>query len=91
MMLLGTGAFAQLGDFKIGAGLGVGTTGIAIDVSGTYGNYLGARFGVDIMPNIKVKTDIDLKTEGVNKQVSQLTNEINQLNTQLIATGRQPV
>lgn len=88
MMLLGSGAFAQLGDFRIGAGVGVGTTGIDIDVSATYGNYLGARFGVDIMPNFKVKTDINLKTEGVNKQVSQLTNEINQLNATLPPSQR---
>ena len=63
LALLSTGAFAQLGDFRIGAGVGVGTTGIDIDVSATYGEYLGARFGVDIMPQIKVKTDINLKLD----------------------------
>lgn len=91
LALLSTGAFAQLGDFRIGAGVGVGTTGIDIDVSATYGEYLGARFGVDIMPQFKYKTDINLKTDGVNKQISQMTNEINQLNVALIAQGKQPV
>lgn len=79
------------GEFKLGAGVGVGTTGIAIDASATYGNYLGARFGVDIMPKFKVNKGIDLKTEDANKQVSQLTNEINELNIQLAAAGMQQI
>lgn len=88
LALLTTGAFAQLGDFRIGAGVGVGTTGIDIDVSATYGNYLGARFGVDIFPSIKVKTDLDLKLEEQNKKISTMTNEINQLNATLPPSQR---
>ncbi len=83
MLLLGSGAFAQLGDFRIGAGVGVGTTGIDIDVSATYGNYLGARFGVDIMPNFKVKTNIDL---GLDPSVTSNVN-INNLKQYVYGAG----
>lgn len=87
LALLSTGAFAQLGDFRIGAGVGVGTTGIDIDVSATYGEYLGARFGVDIFPSIKVKTDLDLKTQDKQQAVTNLINKANDVNTQWQATG----
>lgn len=87
LMLLGMQNVSAQSKFHIGAGVGVGTTGIAIDASATYGDYLGARFGVDIMPKIKVNKDIDLKTEDANKQVSQLTNEIKDLNNQLAEYG----
>ena len=91
MMVLGLQAVSAQKDFRLGAGLGVGTTGIAIDVSATYGNYLGARFGVDIMPKIKVNKDINLDTESKNKQISQMTGEINDLNAQLRSYGMQEV
>ena len=72
---------------NLAVGVGVGTTGIVIDASTTIHNYFGVRFGVDIFPKIKVNKDIDLKTETANKQLSQLTGEINELNTQLVAAG----
>ena len=76
---------------NLGVGIGVGTTGIAIDASTTIHNYFGVRFGVDIMPKIKVNKDINLKTERANKQLSQLTGEINDLNTKLAAAGMETV
>ena len=76
---------------NLGVGVGVGTTGIVIDASTTIHNYFGVRFGVDIMPKIKVNKDINLKTESTNKQLSQLTSEINDLNTKLVAAGMEPV
>lgn len=79
--LQNTSAQVNLGDFKIGAGLGVGTTGIVIDASATYGDYLGARFGVDIMPKIKVNTDINLGTKAASASMSQLTAKANDINT----------
>lgn len=85
LALLSTGAFAQLGDFRIGAGVGVGTTGIDIDVSATYGEYLGARFGVDIMPKFKIDKNIDLDTKGAQANFDQMTAKANQINT---AAGR---
>ena len=87
-MLLTLGASAQV---HFGIGAGAGTTGIALDASFTLGKYVGVRGGVDIMPQIKVSKDIDLKTEDANKKVSQLTNEINQLNQQLVQYGLEPV
>ena len=76
---------------NLGVGVGVGTTGIVIDASTTIHNYLGVRFGVNIMPKIKVNKDINLKTERANKQLSQLTGEINELNAKLAAAGMETV
>ncbi|MBR2184448.1 MAG: hypothetical protein IJ897_03375 [Prevotella sp.] len=76
---------------NVAVGVGVGTTGIVIDASTTIHNYFGVRFGVDIFPKIKVNKDIDLKTEGNNKRLSQLTGEINELNAKLSAAGMETV
>ena len=87
-MFVGMTASAQEATWvpkNLAVGVGVGTTGIVIDASTTIHNYLGVRFGVDIFPKIKVNKDINLKTESANKQLSQLTSEINDLNTKLIA------
>lgn len=91
LVLLSLGASAQMFEPHVGVGVGVGTTGIAIDAGITLNDYLGVRGGVDIMPKFKVNKDIDLKTEDANKKVSQLTNEINQLNAKLEAAGMQTV
>ena len=91
LVLLSLGASAQMFEPHVGIGVGVGTTGIAIDAGITLNDYLGVRGGVDIMPKFKVNKDIDLKTEDANKKVSQLTNEINQLNQKLEAAGMQKV
>lgn len=84
-------ASAQKFDPHFGLGVGVGTTGIAIDASGTFNNYLGARIGVDIVPKIKLSTELDLGTEGSNRKISELTNEINDLNVQLANAGMEQV
>ena len=91
LVLLSLGASAQMFEPHVGVGVGVGTTGIAIDAGITLNDYLGVRGGVDIMPKFKVNKDIDLKTEDANKKVSQLTTEINQLNAKLEAAGMQTV
>ena len=88
VMLLSLGASAQV---HFGIGAGAGTTGIALDASLMDGKYVGIRGGVDIMPQIKVNKDIDLKTEDANKKVSQLTNEIKELNTKLAQYGLEQV
>ena len=75
----------------VGLGVGVGTTGIDIDVSTTINRWFGVRFGVDIMPKFKVNKNINLKTENANKQISQLTSEIQELNTKLVNAGMEPV
>jgi len=43
-----------------GASVGVGTTGVSIDLSTNITDYVGIRAGVDIMPKIKYATDIDI-------------------------------
>ena len=88
VMLLSLGASAQV---HFGIGAGAGTTSIALDASLMVGKYVGIRGGVDIMPQIKVNKDIDLKTEDANKKVSQLTNEIKELNTKLAQYGLEQV
>ena len=88
LVLLSLSVSAQV---KIGVGAGVGTTGIALDASVMVGKYVGVRAGVDIMPQIKVNKEIDLKTEDANKKVSQLTNEIKELNTKLAQYGLEQV
>ena len=45
---------------QLGIGVGVGTPGIVIDASTTINRWFGVRAGVDIMPKIKVNTDLDL-------------------------------
>lgn len=87
----GIASAQRLFDPHFGVGVGVGTTGISIDASGTFNDYLGARVGVDIMPKIKIGKDIDLKTEDKNKKISELTSEINELNTKLANAGMQTV
>ena len=61
------------------------TTGINIDASTMFNRWIGVRAGVDIVPKIKVGTELDLgvedKTQG--KTVSQLTTYIDQLNNYL--------
>lgn len=44
----------------LSVGLNLGTTGIGLDVAMPVGNYVQVRAGVDFMPNIKVKTDLDI-------------------------------
>ena len=76
-MLLTLGASAQV---HFGIGAGAGTTGIALDASFTLGKYVGVRGGVDIMPQIKVKTDINLGTKAASANMAQLTEKANQIN-----------
>ena len=45
----------------LGAGLSVGTTGIAIDLSTCITPYVGLRAGVDIMPGFKYSSDIKVR------------------------------
>ena len=77
LVLLSLSASAQV---KLGVGAGVGTTGIALDASLMVGKYVGVRGGVDIMPQIKVKTDINLGTKAASANMAQLTEKANQIN-----------
>lgn len=46
---------------RVGVGLGVGTEGIGIDASTCLSKYLGVRLGVNFMPDISIKTDVDVE------------------------------
>lgn len=65
---------------QLGLGVGVGTTGIVIDASTTLNRWLGIRAGVDIMPEIKVNTDLDLGTQGLNNDFQDMTRRAEQIN-----------
>ena len=45
---------------RVGLGIGTGTEGIGIDVAVPLTKYVQARVGVNIMPNIKFSTDVDV-------------------------------
>ena len=56
----------------IGLGLGVGTTGITIDVAAPVTKYLDIRAGMDIMPNFKYGTSLDLNISEKDREAAQL-------------------
>lgn len=47
----------------LSAGVGVGTEGVSIDFSTCFNKYLSARVGVNFMPGIKIKEDVDIEGE----------------------------
>lgn len=49
----------------LGANLGIGTEGISVGVATPITNYLEAGFGVNFMPGIKIKGDVNLNVESV--------------------------
>lgn len=60
-------SFYGLGN-RVGVGVGVGTEGIGIDAAVCLTKYVSVRAGVNIMPDFKVKTDVDL--EGLDGTVT---------------------
>lgn len=85
-LAVATTASAQLNLIpNVGVGVGVGTTGISIDASATFTDFLGARVGVDIMPKFKIDKTLDLgiedKTSG--KTVSDMYKYIDDLNARI--------
>ncbi|MCH5229895.1 MAG: hypothetical protein J1F12_07890 [Muribaculaceae bacterium] len=61
-----TETLKELGIFNhLGVGVGVGTTGISIEAGTTITPWVQLRAGADIMPTIKIKTDLDLEEYGV--------------------------
>lgn len=74
-MLLSMGAFAQSDNnvfTHFGGSVGVGTTGITIDLSTNITDYVGLRAGVDFMPKVKYATDI--KISGVASRQQEYDN-----------------
>ena len=45
---------------RIGIGVGVGTTGVSIEAATCLTPYVGVRAGVNIVPNFKLSTDLDV-------------------------------
>lgn len=75
---------------QLGIGVGVGTQGITIDASTTLNRWLGVRAGVNIMPTIKVNTDLDLGTESANNSIGSLTDHVNDINKIFTDAGLPP-
>lgn len=65
----------------VGIGVGVGTTGIVVDASTTINRWFGVRAGVDIVPEVKIGTDLDLGTEGYNADFARLTEKAKEINS----------
>ncbi len=59
--------FYGLGN-RVGISVGAGLTGITIDAATCLTPYVGVRAGVDIFPNIKVDTDLDVEYSTEMKQ-----------------------
>lgn len=74
---------------NLGIGVGVGTTGIVIDASTTIHNYFGVRFGVDIMPKIKINTEFDLGLNGYQSDWNKLSQEAQKAGIDLSGFGNQ--
>ena len=55
-----------------GASVGVGTTGVTIDLATNITDYVGLRVGADIMP--KIKYDTDIKINGVADRQKEYDN-----------------
>lgn len=51
----------------LGVGVGVGTTGITVDLGTTITPWVQLRAGADIMPKFKIKTELDLEEFGVSQ------------------------
>ena len=69
----------------LGVSVGVGTTGVTLDVSTMITDYVGLRAGVDIFPKIKVNTELDLGLEDENSSFQEVKHNIDQINQ---AAGR---
>lgn len=62
----------DFGVFKhVGAGVSVGTEGIGINVASPVTNYLELGLGVNFMPGIKIKGDVDMNinTSSIPEQI----------------------
>lgn len=83
-MMTVSAMFAQSEDLKyglgnrIGIGVGAGTEGIGVDVSTCLSKYFGIRAGLNFMPDINIKTDVDIEPNTEN--LPPLSDEESTLN-----------
>lgn len=75
LLLLSLSASAQKESAGIadhlGISAGIGTTGITVDLSTMFTDYIGLRVGADIFPNLKLNTDLDLGFDDASKAAYQ--------------------
>lgn len=72
LMSLGVSAQKETGIADhLGVGVGVGTTGITIDLSTMFTDYVGLRVGADIVPNLKLNTELDLGFDDATQSAYQ--------------------
>jgi hypothetical protein len=88
-MMLGLTASAQVPLIEhVGGSVGVGTTGITVDVAARVTSYFGIRAGVDIMPQIKINKDLNLGVDDKSLSIQQMSAYIDQLNQYLPAADQ---
>ena len=72
LMSLGVSAQNETGVADhLGVGVGVGTTGITLDLSTMFTDYVGLRVGADIFPNLKLNTELDLGFDEASRTAYQ--------------------
>jgi hypothetical protein len=73
ILLLSCSTYAQDKNVfnHLGFGLGVGTTGITIDVATPVTNYMDIRAGIDIMPSFKYDTSLDMDVSEANREAAK--------------------
>lgn len=72
LMSLGVSAQNETGVADhLGVSVGVGTTGITLDLSTMFTDYVGLRVGADIFPNLKLNTELDLGFDDEAKSAYQ--------------------
>lgn len=68
------GEFYKLGN-RVGVSVGAGLTGVTIDAATCLTPYVGVRAGVDIFPNIKIGTELDVDAGEYGSEYERYTGE----------------
>ena len=88
LMSLGVSAQSETGIADhLGVGVGVGTTGITLDLSTMFTDYVGLRVGADIFPNLKLNTELDLGFDNISEN-AYITNNYGKLPQEIDVQGK---
>ena len=87
-LLITLGASAQNAGIAdhLGVGVGVGTTGITVDLSTVFTDYIGVRVGADIFPSVKIGTELDLGFDEISE--NEYTSKYGKLPQEIEVEGK---